>query len=160
MARVRFWGREEDRGCPPIEIVPGSRATFWLAFQRETVVREFRIASLSQELHIERLIVDNQIVASDISAARYLAASRDPDVEAQLVARIRACFRYQDHTLEEYRAVLAALAPSTEVRWPVLPRNGRVEVILQNPTRAPVLASVSFRVQAIEERSLPKIESD
>lgn len=96
------------------------------------------------------IAVDQRMIAQHVPVAEYLSTPDDAASEQQLIGRVQACFRYKDHTLEEYRAVIAALAPGAESRdvvWPGLHRNEHIQVILENPTAAPVLASVAFRIQ-------------
>lgn len=148
MARVIEWEKRRELGCFECEIQPGSEAFFSRRVPGLTRVLEMTVASVCQELMIGRIIVGQQIVAEQISAAEYL---RRPDgaSEDELASRIQDCFRYKDHTLEEYRAVIRALAPPYRLRalkWPLLERHEEIVVTLRNPTRLPVLASVSFGV--------------
>ena len=63
-----------------------------------------------------------------------------------LIARLKSCFRYQDHTLEEYRKALDVLSPGLQGGlYCGARKDDRMRIMVQNPTAESVRCQVVLR---------------
>ena len=87
-----------EMGLEEAEIQAGDTLHIAPVFAHWATIASMTIASVSRDLIIEQIDLDNQILAQNVPAAIYLGPSKE--IESELILRLPACFRYQDHTLE------------------------------------------------------------
>jgi hypothetical protein len=143
--RVIVTSREPfELGLEPAEFQAGQVWTIRQRFEHLTVITGMALATASRDLIIEQMDIDNKILVENVPASLYLA--RSAGTEGGLIAQLRACFRYQDHTLEEYRKAIDALMPGPwgVVHWAV-PHGTNLNIRLRNPTPELVRCQVVLR---------------
>lgn len=142
MGRIVSIVRPFGQGFGSLDIAPGRAEQVVLELRKVSVVTRLMFTPRCQDLMILSVLAGPHLVLENVPCANYIEPFLDRE-DADLVNDIRQCFRYQDHTLEEYLKVIRLLRPKDlgrEVRWPSVPLGERVVIVLYNPTKAPVLA--------------------
>lgn len=140
MAKV-FYLEKFARSGAVLMVPPGQSVTETTpAFPYATEVLCFGLVTAAGlGLLIETIAIDGEKMfeGGPILAEHYLA--RSPAEDAALVRQLQSCFRYQDHTLEEYTRAIDLLRPSLgrSVSW-VLHIGMHLSVTFRNPSAAPI----------------------
>lgn len=125
---------------PQVRLEPGQSLSYRMEFPEDRSFHRPMLYSDCQDLIVTDCFIGEARVLHDYPAAR-LMTPPPLGTDDELIAKIQACFRYRDHSREEYLAVIRALAPQrpeyplpASERWPLLRAGETVQLVVKNPT--------------------------
>lgn len=157
---------------PQQRLEPEESLTFQRDFPERRSFQRPMLYSDCRDLTVAFMFLGGCRVMEQYPAAR-LMAPMPPGTDDELIEKIQGCFRYKDHSREEYLAVIRALAPQRPAwpipfaeRWPLLAAGDMLTLAITNPTDKAVWVSGILRGGKVIDRAAPdpvntvKLESD
>lgn len=130
-------------GLGEVEIAPGSIAKYCRSFNHHANIDELTLTGDLDRIVLESVRTSGYSPMLEIPASEYFGRDKQDEL---IVRQVRECFRYQDHTQEEYRRVIDLLARHhrRRVGWAV--RLGTpFELTLRNDGAVPVRVGAVLR---------------
>lgn len=83
--------------------------------------------------------VGDMVFGRDLPAANFIGVKPIAEEETDLIAKLRSCFRYQDHSKEELLKAIEVLRPTVHpLNWPYIQLRQELTLVFHNPTTEPV----------------------
>jgi hypothetical protein len=78
-------------------------------------------------------------IAENLSASHFIGPKALAGEKDRLIDQLRQCFRYQDHTREEFERAIALLRPVyPSLKWGNVPHMQHLTILFYNPTESPI----------------------
>jgi hypothetical protein len=125
-----------DRGNAMMQ---GEHGSYW-------TVDRLVLSESARDLVLHQLDIGCRLYVRNISSSHFIgmrAPARED--EDSLIAQLQDCFRYKDHTREDFARAINLLRPKHQVLdWPTTPARQSWDLSFYNPTDQPVAFSATI----------------